>query len=120
MNKTQMLKMARKAGLLVPSYREHTDQMMDFSRLVAEAERKRLIEGVKTPYPDVSSVFTFDRLVEFGAQCAIKARNQALDEAAELCESRAESVANRCGYPEGLKAGAKGCAEAIKSMKDSK
>lgn len=45
-------------------------------------------------------------------------RNAALEEAKQLCEARSMSVASRCGYPEGLKVGAQGCAAAIELLKE--
>ena len=84
MSRDDVIRMALEAGaakFYPDKQREKEDNYLvsagfleRFAALVAAAEHERLIGNFKAPRPDKSSVFSFDKLIEFGAACALNER----------------------------------------------
>ena len=87
------------------------DKLADFMSIELRGEHART--GSYTPREFNVPVYDDDKMTKYGALC----REAALEEAANLCQHRAESVYPKGGYPEGLKNGAQGCADAIRKLK---
>ena len=50
MNREDIIRMAREAGILVPGYRDHIEHMERFAALVAAAEREACAKFVEDEY----------------------------------------------------------------------
>lgn len=78
MNRTDIERLAREAGATPytnrfvegSAFAFAAPKLDAFVALVEDAYRNSLVNGIKTVAPDKSSLFTYERLIEFGAACA--------------------------------------------------
>lgn len=75
MNRKDIMRMAREAGILVPGYREHIEHMERFAALVAAAEREACA-NVCDELADASNL-VYAGTAAMKCAAAIRARGQA-------------------------------------------
>ena len=86
MNKEDIIRMAREAGILVPGYRDHIEHMERFAALVSAAERESMIEQGWRQCAKGQRTTQFCGIVE-----------QAIKEEREACANECEHTALRMG-----------------------